>query len=108
MGGPPMGGPPMGGPPMGAPAGDAPNFILWIILGVVSGFLCQGWLFAIIGAILAFLAKSEWDKGNAEGARGKLKISKILIILNFVLMALIWIGYIILMVVAGASGGMNF
>lgn len=104
----PMGGAPMGGPPMGAPAGDAPNFMLWVILGVVNTLVCGGWIFGLPGAILAFLGKNDWDAGKHDAGRGKLKISKILTIIGFVLGGLGIIAYIILMVVAGASGATSY
>jgi hypothetical protein len=97
----------MGGPPMGAPAGDAPNFILWIVLGAVNAFLCGGWIFGLPGAILAFLGKNDWDAGKFDAGRGKLKISKILTIIGFVLGGLGILAYIILMVVGMSAGGMR-
>ena len=106
-GGAPMGGPPMGGAPMaggGPPAGDAPNFILWIILGAVQALLCQNWLFGLPAAILAFLGKSDWDGGNAEGAQKKLKISKIIFIIGMALYLLGVIGYLIFVFVVVGSG----
>lgn len=109
MGGAPMGGAPMGGAPMGgAPAGDAPNFMLWMIIGIAGVFLCWGGgLFNLIGAILAFVGKSAWEKGDTEGGQKKLKIAKILVIIGIVFGVLAYIGGIVanILVAGAASAG---
>lgn len=100
-GGQQMGGAPPGG---GAPAGEAPNFILWMIIGFAQIIFCGNLLFGIPAGVLALLAKNEWDQGQFDSSKGKLKISKIIGILGIVLVFLGILAYVILyFVLAGAN-----
>ena len=67
------------GAPIKAPnSAGAPNFLLWMIFGFGQIVLCGNLLFGLPAGILALMAKNAWDAGDAAGAKGKLKISKIL------------------------------
>jgi hypothetical protein len=91
------------GAPAGPPPGEAPNFMLWLIIAGVSVVMCGNMPFGVIAAILAFLGKQEWEQGKYDTAQSKLKISKIITIITASLMALAILAYIILMVVVGVG-----
>jgi hypothetical protein len=91
-GAPQLGAPPLWQPPS-APA-DAPNFILWIVLGIVQFLVCQGSIFAIIGTVIAFLANNEWSRGEYESARRKIRTAKILTFINIAFVTLLVVSYI--------------
>ena len=100
----PMGQPGPAGYGGGPPSGPAPNFVLWIIFGFVTAFACMNMPFGVIGGILAVIAQSDWNQGNAAGAESKLKISKLLSIIGLALMGLGVIAYIVVMfLLVGAS-----
>ncbi len=117
--GPPMA--PPGGMPMAPPGGmPAPGMgggggnpdlkkqtQTWLIIALVTWFLCGNGCFGIIGAILAFMAGQAVDQGNIADAESKLKWAKMLTIIGFVLTLLAIIAYVIFVFVLGAAGAMG-
>ncbi len=95
---------PPGGAPMRAfqplqpPPYPMPNFVLWIVLGLVQFFVCQISVPAIIGTVMAFQGKNEWDRGNWDRASEKIKVGRGLVIANIALIVLIILGYVGFMV----------
>ena len=108
----PPGGAPMA-PPGGMPAPGGGNPDLkkqtqtWMIIALVSWFLCGNGCFGIIGAILAYMAGQAVDQGNTADAESKLKWAKILTIVGVVLTTLAIIAYVLMMFVFGAAGAMS-
>lgn len=113
--GPPMappGGAPMAPPGgMGAPGGGNPDLKkqtqTWLIISLVTWFLCGNGCFGIIGAILAYMAGQAVDQGNIADAESKLKWAKMLTIIGLVLTVLLIIAYVIFVFVLGAAGAMG-
>ena len=118
-GAPPAGGAPMappGGAPMAPPGGAAPpgaapgggggdlkkQAQMWLIISIVSVFLCGNGCFGWIGAILAFLGMQAADQGDVAGAESKTKWAKIVTIIGMVIGILLTILYVILVVVLEA------
>lgn len=118
MPGAPMG--PPGGMPMAPPGGGMPPGMgggganpelkkqtqTWLIIALVTWFLCGNGCFGIIGAILAYLAGQAADQGNIAEAESKLKWAKMLTIIGVVLTVLAIIVYVILMFVVGIGSAM--
>ena len=106
FGGPPPGG--FGGPP-GFPPGGAPNAELrkqvttWLIIALVTFFVCGNGCFGAIGAIFCFLAMQAVNQGNVADAESKLKTGKMLTIGGFAFTVLLWIAFIIYYVVVMAA-----
>ena len=78
----------------------------WMIIALVTWFLCGNGCFGIIGAILAYLAGQAADQGNIADAESKLKWSKMLTIIGVVLTVLAIIAYVIFVVVLSAGSAM--
>ncbi len=107
---PPGGGPMMGGMP-GMPGGGGggggdieavkKTVQTWLILSFVSIF-CGCGLLALVPILFAFQAKTAAEQGNATLALEKIKISKICIIIGWVLLVISIILNVV-MAVAGAA-----
>ncbi len=118
MPGAPPGGPPPGGMPMAPPGGVAAPGMgggnpelkkqtqTWLIISLVSWFVCGNCLFGLIGAVLAYMAGQAADQGNIADAESKLKWSKILTIVGLVLSVLFIIAYVLFMFVFAAGSAM--
>jgi len=89
----------VGWKPPPAPPGPAPNFMGWAFFGLVQFLVCQLAIPGLIGAIMGFSARSEWDRGNYDSALSKLRIVKILDVVSLALAAMVLLVYILLMVV---------
>ena len=98
-----MGGAGPWGAPSPAPA-VSPNFGLWIALGLAQLILCAGFLPAIGATILAFLSKSDWDRGNYSGALAKLRWAKVCTGVNIALGVVAGFLYVLLMMFAAVQG----
>ena len=105
-----MGAPP-GGPPGAAGGGGAAEAKkqaqMWLIIAVVSWFLCGNGCFGIIGGIFAFLGMQAADQGNIEEAEKKTKLAKMLVIIGQVLVVVLVIIYVLVMFVFGAGMAMT-
>lgn len=86
------------------PAGPAPNFVGWFLAGLLGFFICQASVPGLIGGIIAFTAKSEWDQGRYDVATKRLGTAKALIIVGYVLAAMFVLLYLLLMLVGAISG----
>lgn len=107
----PPGGMPMAPPGgMGAPVMGGGNPELkkqtqtWMIISLVTWFMCGNGCFGLIGAILCYMAGQAADQGNVADAESKLKWGKILTIVGLVITVLAIIAYVLFMFVfAGAA-----
>jgi hypothetical protein len=86
------------------PPGPAPNFVGWFVAGLIGFFVCQLAIPGLIGGIVAFSAKSEWDQGRYDVALGRLRTAKALIIVGYALGAMCVLLYALLMVIGAVSG----
>ena len=77
--------------------------MLWIVLGIVQFFICQLAVPGLIGTIMAFSAKSEWERGAYESSLKKLRTAKLLVIVSFVIALMILFFYIMVMIVGALS-----
>lgn len=79
----------------GAPPAGAPNPMVPLICNAVTAILCcHGvYIFTIVGAILAWTAKTALDQGNVELARKRVKISWILFAVDWGLAVIFGIIY---------------
>ena len=94
----------MGGPPGGAPPEQLKKQIdLWFILSIVSLF-CGCGLFGIINIVYANGAKEALAAGDYATAQSKIATAKTLCIIGYVGAALLFGLYLVLIVVAAASG----
>lgn len=85
--------------PPPTPPGPTPNFMLWFILGLVQFIACQLAIPGLIGAIVAWSSKSEWERGAYDSSLSKFRTAKILIVVSFVLAAMLLFIYVLTMVV---------
>lgn len=113
-GAPPPGGAPMAPPgggmmPGGMPGGGGmgggnieevkKQVQTWLILSFVS-FFCGCGILSIVPILFAFQAKTAAEQGNAQGALDKIKISKICVIIGWVLLVIAIILNVVSMIIA--------
>ena len=97
----------MGGPPGGPHAELKKQTQTWLIISIVSFFVCGCNCFGMIAAIMAYLAGQAVDQGNIPDAEAKLKWSKILTIVGMVIYLLVGIAYVVAAVL-GMVGNLSF
>lgn len=85
-------------PAYSAPAAPAPvegdknPAKIWLILNIVATVLCcPGWLFTVIGIVMAAIGNGSFNKGEYADAKSKSKISMIMFIIGAVLGLIGWI-----------------
>jgi len=79
-----------------------PAFVPWMILALVSAFLCQGWLTGIPAFVLMTLARGDWQRGAQLACASKMKLAKVLTVAG-VLVGLCLVGYLVVALSLNAS-----
>lgn len=107
-GGPPAFGQPAGGPPgFGAPIAQARTAVPFnnapaMFLGIAVAMFCGCVPGGILAIFLAHQAKQQAERGDLDGANGKLRMSYVVSAVSMALLVLAMCLYVGLMVVAGA------
>lgn len=66
-----------------ADQGKKPNFVLYFVFSVIEIFFST--IFGVISLILSIVANSQYNQGDTQGAKGKLLVARILLIIGLVI-----------------------